>query len=91
MDLEKEVLASIEAIYKCKYTKELTVDVKDNYYVLKLFLHNPITPSVVIGKECSSDEEFLEYVEKELKEKRLDRSQQYKLIIYGNIESTEGL
>jgi len=59
--------------------------------MLKLFLHTPISPAVVIGQECNSDEEFLEYIKKELKDRRLDKSQQYKLIIYGNIESTEGL
>lgn len=90
-DLEKEVLASMEAIYQCKYTKELQVTKDGNYYMLKLFLHTPISPAVVIGQECNSDEEFLEYIKKELKDRRLDKSQQYKLIIYGNIESTEGL
>lgn len=90
-DLEKQVLASIEEIYECKYTKELSVTQNGDYYTLKLFLHNPITPSIVISQECASDEEFLQYIKKELKDRRLDRSQQYKLIVYGNIESTEGL
>lgn len=91
MDLEKEVLASMEAIYQCKYTKGLKVDVNGNYYMLKLYLHDPFVPSIVIGQECESDEEFLKYITQELKDRRLDRSQQYKLIVYGNIESTEGL
>lgn len=90
-DLEKKVLASIEAIYECKYNKGLSVTTDGNLYVFKLFLHNPITPSIVISRECESDEDFLQYITQELKDRRLDRSQQYKLIVYGNIESTEGL
>ena len=89
-DLEKEILTSIEEIYQCKYTKELKVLKDDNYYTLKLYLHNPITPSIVIGQECKSDEDFINYIKKELKERRIDKSQHYKLIVYGNIESTEG-
>lgn len=90
-DLEKEVLTLMESIYQCKYTKELKVTKDGNYYVFKLYLHNPITPSIVISKECESDKDFLEYIAKELKDRRLDKSQQYKLIVYGNIESTEGI
>jgi hypothetical protein len=57
--LEKDILASMEAIYQCKYTKELSVTQDGNYYTLKLFLHNPITPSIVISQECASDDEFV--------------------------------
>lgn len=95
--LEDQVLECIETTYECKYTRTLQVDVtpidncnKLSDYTLKLFLHNPHFGAVVIRTQASSDEEFLNYVKKELQDRQLTRSQQYKLIIYGNNDSEEG-
>lgn len=89
--LEKDIRDIIECIYKCCYTRGLSVeyDQNDQRYTLKLFLHDPNFGALVISNQCASDDEFKEFVTKELNERKLTRSQHYKLIIYGNNEGQE--
>jgi hypothetical protein len=87
--IEEKVIELIECLYNCKYTRTLSVENKDGLYILKLFLHDPNFGALVISNQCDSEEEFLSYVEEELKKRKLTRSQQYKLIMYGNHESEE--
>lgn len=83
-DLEKRIKCIIETLYNVCYERGLEVEKKGHLYVLKLYLHDPNFGALVIAKQCNSDEEFITYVEKELKDRKLTRSQQYKLILYGN-------
>lgn len=89
-NLEQKIKCIIETLYKCCYTRGLSVEKHGTLYVLKLFLHDPNFGALVIANQCNSDEDFLKYVEKELKDRKLTRSQQYKLIIYGNNTGEEG-
>lgn len=88
-DLEKKIKDIIEQVYDCIYTGKLKVELIDGTYYLKLFLHDQHFGAVVISNQCASEEDFLTYVEKELKDRMLIRSRHYHLNIYGNNESEE--
>lgn len=88
--LEKDIKEMIESLYNCYYNKGLKVQKIDSLYKLTLELWDPNFGGLVIAKECNSDKEFLDYIYKELRTRRLDRSQYAQLRIYGNIETTEG-
>lgn len=45
----------------------------------------------VLAKQTDDECDFLEFVETELKKKRLDRSNHGELRIYANIETSEGI
>lgn len=87
--LEPDIKCLIEKIYNCEYTRELkvTYDKQDQRYTLRLFYHDPNIQSITISNQCTSDQDFMNFIEKELKDRKLIRSQQYKLILYGNNES----
>lgn len=85
--LEQEVRSIIEKIYKCKYDRGLSISKNGDLYILKLFLHDPNFGALVIANDSPSDQDFIDYVTKELKNRKLNRSQHFKLIIYGNHES----
>lgn len=89
--LDQDIKNLIENIYCCKFSNNLTVKKEDGIYFLEIFLSGLPFGGLMISKECSSDQEFLDYIEKELKKRRLDRSKFYKLIIYGNNECEEGI
>lgn len=84
--LECQVKDIIEKLYCCCYNKGLQViiDPIDKRYTLRLYIHDPNFGAFVLSNQCSSDKEFLDYVTKELKDKKLNRSRHYKLIMYGD-------
>lgn len=89
--LEKQIKKLIETIYCCIYTRPLEVTKVGDLYKCELFLHEELFGGVIMANQCNSDEEFLDYIEKELKKRRLDMSQHAVLKVYGNIETQEGL
>ena len=89
--LENQIKEMIESLYCCIYNKTLKVTKFDNFYKVTLYLHNEHFGGLVLAKECLSDEEFLDFVKKELWKRRLDMSHHASLKLYGNIETQEGL
>jgi hypothetical protein len=89
--LETRVLDSIEKVYNCKYIKPLKVTKEQSrdiyYYELQLFLYNDFFDPFIIGVQCNNDDEFITFIEKDLKERQLTRRKQYGLVRYDNEES----
>ena len=86
--LEEAALNSIEKVYECKFTKPLRVTKEESggmyYYELQLFLYNDYFDPFIIGVQCKDDEEFITFLEKDLKERQLTRRKHYGLIRYDN-------
>lgn len=80
--LEKAVIDLIERLYKCIFIGKLKIEQKGDLYQLKIFLHDEHFMSYTLAKQCKSDDEFLEFVKKELQENQIIRSRHSKLIIY---------
>ena len=89
--LEKQIKEMIETLYCCIYNKPLKVIKNGDLYKCTLFLHDENFGGLVIANQCKSDQDFLDYIQKELKKRRLDMSQHASLKLYGNIETQEGL
>lgn len=89
--LEKSVKDLIECLYNCEFVGKLTVSVSNGLYQLKLYFAELNIPAYVLACQCCSDEEFLDFVKRELETSNIIRTTQHKLILYGNYESTEGL
>lgn len=80
--LEQNVIDLIEQVYKCKFIGNLKIEKQENLYQLRIFLHDEHFMAYTLAKQCDSDDEFLEFVKKELQENRIIRSKHSKLIIY---------
>lgn len=86
--LEDKIKEIIERLYKCEYIGDLKVRKDHNLYILTLYLQNEphACGGTTLANQCHSDEEFLCYVEKELKKNRLDYADYGQLRIYNIIE-----
>ena len=80
--LEQTVIDLIESLYKCKFIGKLQIEKTGDLYQLKIFLHDEHFGAYTLAKQCSSDEQFLNFVEEELRNNQLIRSRHSKLIIY---------
>ena len=80
--LEQNVINLIEELYKCKFIGKLKIDKTDDLYQLRIFLHDEHFMAYTLAKQCKSDNDFLEFVKKELQENQIIRSRHSKLIIY---------
>ena len=89
--LEKAVKDIIERLYNCEFNKKISVTHRNGFYTATLYLHGEEFGGLVLSTQCNSPKEFLRFVEKELKAKRLDRAEHGKLKIYANIDTQEGL
>lgn len=98
-ELEQAIRDMLLSIYKKLYTGRLSVketfytfpgsDPEHIGYVLKLGLNKDEKP-LAIAYECDTPEEFLKYIEKELKERSLTRTKYMTAIqIYPNINGED--
>lgn len=74
--LEKRIKDLIECLYNCIYEGDLEVKKDKDYYMLTLYLWNQphCEGGTTYGNQCKCDDEFIKYIEKKLKESRLDLS-----------------
>jgi len=81
----------VEELYCCEFNQPIKVEKKGDLYTLKIYIHGYKTSPIVINTQCNDDEEFYQFIKKELTDRQLIRSSFGKLKIYGNIETQEGL
>ena len=86
---EIQVLDALESTYNAMYLKPLKVYVEAisptlNYYELQLFLQEEYTNPYIIATQCSTDQDFIDFLVEELKKIELVRRKQFELVIYGN-------
>ena len=90
LGLQQAVLQLIEKIYCKKYIGRLEVihnegDASNpSEYVLHMYPHMQLRAPLCMAFQCDTDEEFLSYVEQELKDRNLIRSDFYKIELHGN-------
>lgn len=89
--LEKQIIDLIECLYCCEFVGKLTAEHHCCNYIMKLYYADEHVPAYVLASQCSSDEEFLKFVKRELERSNLIRTTHHKFILYGNYESSEGL
>lgn len=70
-ELKQEILHIILDTYGKCYVKRLEVKRDGSMYFLELYLHHRILAPLQIGAQCSSDEEFLNFIKKELADRQL--------------------
>lgn len=78
--LENEILDIINTTVEGCYIGGLKVIVEDEctcknrcikLYILLLYMDSSVYPSIQIGKECTNDSEFKEYIRDEIKHRKL--------------------
>ena len=91
--LKQKIKELIECLYNCIYDADLKVEKEGDWYYLTLYLQNQVREwgGNVYARQCSTDEEFLEFLKEEFKKNRLDLASHAQLRIYGNIETQEGI
>lgn len=89
--LEKILRDIIEKEYCCEFVKPIKVKIDGDRYTAIIYLHDDLFGGLVISNQCESEQKFLDYFTKEIKTKRLDRSCHFKLKVYANIETQEGI
>lgn len=73
IELEQAILELIQDIYKSEYIGKIKVQkIEPIGYCVKLGMNTPEAP-LVIYAEIKEDQNFLKFMEKELKERRLDK------------------
>lgn len=79
-DLEKEILEIINTTVKGQYTGGLKVVNDDGFYVLFLYMDSSVYPSIQLGIDCDSEEDFKNYIRDEIKARRLESVSYSRLI-----------
>lgn len=88
--LQQAVLDIIKKVYCRDYNHRLEVihheaeGSNPSEYVLHMYIHTQRLAPLCIACQCDTDEEFLQYVEDELKRRNLIRSDFYKIELHGN-------
>lgn len=88
--LQQAVLDLIKKIYCVEYNHRLEVfkmegtDNEPTTYILHMYIHTQRNQPMVISYQCETDEEFLSFVERELKLRNLIRSDFYKIKLHGS-------
>ena len=71
--LECEILKVINETIGGKYIGKLRVTKEDNIYCLAMFLNLTVNPAFSLIKECKNDEEFKEFVRKEMITRKIEK------------------
>ena len=79
--LECEILKVINETIGGKYIGKLRVTKEDNIYWLAMFLNLTVNPAFSLIKECKNDEEFKEFVRKEMKTRKIEKESFWKVSI----------
>lgn len=81
IELEQAILELIQDIYKSQYIGKIKVKkIEPSGYCVKLGMNTPEAPLVIYAE--FEDEKFLKFMEKELKNRRLDK------VYYGKLFKT---
>ncbi len=95
-NLEPQVRHLLNCLYKCDFQGKLEVlhndkiEAPNGYvlspeeYILRLYVQNNRFAPMSISKQCSSEEEFLCFLEQEFKQRNLIRSDYYKIRLDGS-------
>ena len=90
LGLQQDVLQLIEKIYCKKYIGRLEVHYREGdesdptEYVLHMYPHMQLRAPLCMAFQCDTDEQFLHYVEEELKKRNLIQSDFYKIELHGS-------
>ena len=79
--LEEQILKIIEKRYSCKYTGGIKVTKLISGYKLVLYLGNPDREMIQISADCKSEEDFLKFIEEEIRSRQLVKVQFFKGVI----------
>lgn len=79
--LECEILNIINETIEGKYIGKLRVTKEDNVYCLDLFLNCTTLPALSLIKECKDENDFKEFVRKEIKSRKLEKTSFWKVSI----------
>ena len=79
--LECEILKVINETIGGKYICKLRVTKEDNIYCWAMFLNLTVNPAFSLIKECKNDEEFKEFVRKEMKTRKIEKESFWKVSI----------
>ena len=86
--LQQAVLDLIKKVYCSDYNHRIEVihheadKQNPSEYILHLYIHEQRLAPMCIAKQCDTDEEFLQYIEDELKRRNLIRSDFYKIELH---------
>ena len=91
--LEKRITNLIEKLYNCVFIGELKVTISGDLYKLEIFINDPNFGGFTLAKQCDSEDEFIEFLTKELKRSQLASQKFQQLIIqpYEYISECESL
>ena len=90
--LEQQIREIIEVLYNHLFINRLEVLCGDNEdYILKMYIHDNQWCPLVIAKDGCTEQEFLDYIVEELRTRNLIRSEHYKIRLYENYRSKEGI
>lgn len=79
LELVQKIRDYIKDCYKADYVGLLEVDKTDSIYKFSIGIPSYMSPTT-IGIDCDTDEEFLEYIYKELRTRNYMRLDKYKVI-----------
>ena len=77
-ELESQLRQFICDTFEMEYTSTMHITIEDNVYICILDMNQKDVP-IHIGGEFNSPEDFLEYMKKELKTRRLHITKYYRL------------
>lgn len=72
--LECEILNIINETIEGKYIGKLSITKEDNIYCLALYLNHTTAPALSLIKECKDENDFKEFVKKEIKTRKLEKT-----------------
>lgn len=79
--LECEILDIINETIEGKYIGKLRVIKEDNVYCLQMFLNLTVAPAFSLIKECKDENDFKEFVRKEIKSRKIEKESFWKVSI----------
>ena len=80
LDLKQAIQELWRNIFEVNYIKPIDLNVNDNLYTLRLVIGNVQEKPIYINIECKNDEEFLDKLTKELKQRHLEYSWYFTMI-----------
>lgn len=79
--LECEILNIINETIEGKYIGKLRVIKEGNVYCLQMFLNLTVAPAFSLIKECKDEDDFKEFVRKEIKSRKIEKESFWKVAI----------
>jgi len=73
--LEKKITDIIEEVYNCISEVPIKATHDGDWYQATLYVHGPQYGGIIYATQCKTEEEFLQFIRKQLKKSRLDLTQ----------------